>query len=182
MTDKQEANTPRILDESGREVTPDQVNYEKGYLVPDSIVKEHHPAVEAQDRKSHYYPTVYYFEDETSYKVTAKDDPRVKANEDGVSFEFVPQTEDEKSKVVRGVDVVEVEDQPQIAAKEAYDEYEMIQRYKLYTEEELTKRKEQKEKQNKEEAFLATGSDRLTSTETDIKDINTALAEILGVA
>lgn len=181
MADEEQTNAPRILDESDKELTLDQVDYEKGYLIPDSVLKEHHPAVEGQERKFHYWPMTYYFEDGTTYEVTSVDDPKVKPNDDGVSFDFVGQTDEEKSKVIRGVDVKEVEDQPQIEAKDAWDEYESIQRYKLYTEEELKANKERKDKEAKEAAFLSTGPDRLTTSESDIEDINIMLADMMGV-
>lgn len=70
-------------------------------------------------------------------------DERVVKNDDGVSFGItmedgsVAQCGDT---VLRGVDVEEIVDQEEVKAKEAWDEYEDIQRYRLYTEEELIER------------------------------------------
>ena len=160
----------RILNEQDVEIQQEDVDYELGYLEDDKIFKEHHDAIEAKERITHYYPLTYYFEDGTEYKTdlglfraaereTLNDDPldeehnkptqdvaeyqnddRVVKNDDGVSFGIkmedgsVAQCGD---RVLRGVDVEEIVDQEEVKAKEAWDEYEDIQRYKLYTQEQL---------------------------------------------
>lgn len=151
----------RILDEQDREIQISDIDTEKGYLVAESILKEHHNAVKAKERLSHYYPTAYYFEDGTAYQTTLalaqeeqvlsdnetdgdtiqhENDPRVVKNDDGVSFGYemddgsVAQCGDG---ILRGVDIEEIVDQEACEAAEAWDEYEDIQRYKLYSQEQL---------------------------------------------
>ena len=65
---------------------------------------------------------------------------------------------------------------------------ENIQRYKLYTAEELKERQEAKEKKQKREEFMTTGPNRLSTAETDINtvtasvdDITTLMADMIGV-
>lgn len=177
----------RILNEQGEEITEEDVNSEDGYLAMESIVTEHHEATPEIQEKGHYYPKTYYFEDGTRYDIKLdgdnnpiEDDIHVQANEDGVSFSYIPQG-DEEEKDVRGVDVayiIDVEHQP---AKEAYDDTEQIQRYYLYTEEQKQKNKEAKELQEKQETFITTGPERLDTVETNIDDMTVIMAEMIGV-
>lgn len=133
----------RILNELDEEIQESDVDTNLGYLVPDQILKEHHEATPAVDEEGHYYPQTFYFEDGTRYDIpkgeddkVIENDPHVSPNEDGVSFTYVPQ-EDEEEKEVRGTDVAYVIDVEHQDAKDAWDEMEDIQRYRLYTEDEL---------------------------------------------
>lgn len=196
----------RILNEAGEEIQSEDVNYELGYLVPDKIFKEHHEAEPAVEEQVHYYPTTFFFEDGSRYDTVLYDylrnnpdkkleedladyqnDARVIVGEDGFTFSYEP-TEGEAEKVVKRIEVATIVDSPYIPAKEAYDEMEDIQRYKLYTEEELQRRKEEKEQQEKREKFMSTGPDRLDNAETNIDtvstnvdDITMLLADMIGV-
>lgn len=195
----------RILDEQDREIQRSDVDFEKGYLNPEKIFKEHHEAIEAHERQSHYYPTAYYFEDGTIYQTTLgkareeqvgtntevsndmaqyEEDPKVVKNEDGVSFGYkmddgsVAQCGDG---ILRGVDTEELVDQEANEAAEAWDEYEDIERYILYTEEELKEREEEAAKLEKQNEFLANGPDRLNSVETSVDDMTMLIADMIGV-
>lgn len=179
----------RILDENDQELQQEDLNLTLGYLVSDQILKEHHDAVPEIEEEGHYYPETFYFMDGTEYKVDVEgeNDPHVKANEDGVSFSYVPG-EGEAEHEFKGCDVKYIIDVEHQDAKEAYDEMEDIQRYKLYTEEELQRRKEEKEQQEKRERFMSTGPDRLDNAETNIDtvstnvdDITMLLADMIGV-
>ena len=128
----------RILDEQDQELQQEDLNLSFGYLVGDQILKEHHDAVPEIQEEGHYYPETFYFMDDTKYKVEVEgeNDPHVKANEDGVSFTYIPG-EREGEREFKGCDVKYIIDVEHQDAKEAYDEMEDIQRYKLYTEEQL---------------------------------------------
>lgn len=128
----------RILNEQDEEIQESDVNYTLGYLRPDQILKEHHDAVPEVKEEGHYYPETFYFMDGSQYKVDTEgeNDPRVEPNEDGVSFNYVAP-EGEEPREYKGCDVKYIIDVEHQDAKEAYDEMEDIQRYKLYTEEEL---------------------------------------------
>lgn len=128
----------RILDEQDQEIQESDVDLNLGYLKLDQILKEHHEAVPEIEEEGHYYPETFYFMDDTEYKVDVEgeNDPHVKANEDGVSFSYIPgEGEDEHE--FKGCDVKYIIDVEHQDAKEAYDEMEDIQRYVKYTEEEL---------------------------------------------
>lgn len=87
----------RILDENGIEIiSPD---FEKGYLIEDSLFIMHHEAVEAVEEKGHWK--------------TIREYPN------------------------GGKDVEWIVDVPAVEAKEAWDEYEPINRYILYSEKQL---------------------------------------------
>lgn len=178
----------RILNEQDKEIQEEDVDLKKGYLMPDKVFIAHHDAVEAKSEEGHYYPETVYFEDETSYSVQWADenDPHITPNEDGVSFEYA-SLEGEDEKEVRGMDVKWIIDQEQQDAKEAWDEYEDIQRYKLWTEEELQQQAEQKAEAEKRENFMSTGPERLDNAEsnidvvsTNVDDITMLLADMIG--
>ena len=179
----------RILNERNEEIQESDVDTNLGYLVNDQILKKHHEATPAVDEKGHYYPQTFYFEDGSQYDVNTDgdNDPCVKAHDDGVSFSYVPP-EGEEPREVKGCDVKYIIDVEHQEAKDAYDEMENIQRYKLYTAEELKERQEAKEKEQKREEFLTTGLERLSTAETDIDtvaasvdDITTLMADMIGV-
>ena len=131
----------RLLDEQDQEVSREDCDLTLGYIVYDQILKEHHEATPEIQEESHFYPNTYYFEDGTNYKVTGEEgeDAHVGPTDEKGAFTFVPQTDDEQSKIVRGIDVDRIVDVEYQQAKDAWDEYEDIERYKLYTEEELQK-------------------------------------------
>lgn len=128
----------RILNEQDEEIQESDVNHTLGYLVGDQILKEHHGAVPEIQEEGHYYPETFYFMDGSQYNVNTEgeNDPCVEANDDGVSFSYIAP-EGEEPREFKGCDVKYVIDVEHQEAKEAYDEMEDIQRYKLYTEEQL---------------------------------------------
>lgn len=87
----------RILNEQDEEIQEADVDYTLGYLVGDQILKEHHDAVPEIQEKGHYYPETFYFVDGSQYDVNTDgdNDPCVKANDDGVSFSYVPPNGEE---------------------------------------------------------------------------------------
>lgn len=179
----------RILNEQDEEIQEADVDYTLGYLVGDQILKEHHDAVPEIQEKGHYYPETFYFVDGSQYDVNTDgdNDPCVKANDDGVSFSYVPPN-GEEPREVKGCDVKYIIDVEHQEAKDAYDEMENIQRYKLYTSEQLKAKQEAKEKAQKREEFITTGPNRLSTAETDIDtvtasvdDITTLMADMIGV-
>lgn len=179
----------RILDENDQELQEEDLDLTLGYLSYDQILKEHHEAVPEVEEKGHYYPETFYFTDGTEYKVKVEgeNDPCVQANDDGVSFTYVAP-EDEEPREFKGCDVKYIIDVEYQEAKEAWDEMEDIQRYKLYTEEELQQRKEQEERQEKLDKFMNTGPDRLDNAEinidtitTNVDDITMLMADMIGV-
>lgn len=178
----------RILDEQDQELQQEDLNLTLGYLVSDQILKEHHDAVPEIQEKGHYYPETFYFVDGSQYDVNTDgdNDPCVKANDDGVSFSYVPP-EGEEPREVKGCDVKYIIDVEHQEAKDAYNEMENIQRYKLYTAEQLKERQAAKEKAQKREEFMTTGPNRLSTAETDIDtvtasvdDIITLMADMIG--
>lgn len=168
----------RILDENDQEISEDQIDYEKGYLQGDKIFVKHHEEILAKDEVWHYAVKTFYFTDGSSYNVTGEDDPHIKQIEpDQGKFGYINQ-EGEEPKEVKGIDLQQVVDAERQEGKEAWDEYEDIQRYILYTEEELAQNQEKKEQQEKRENFLSTGPDRLNNAELDITDLAVTVADL----
>ena len=178
----------RILDEQDQEIQESDVDLNLGYLKSDQILKEHHEAVPEIEEEGHYYPETFYFMDDTDYKVNVEgeNDPHVKANDDGVSFSYIPG-EGEPEREFKGCDVKYIIDVEHQDAKEAYDEMEDIQRYKLYTKEQLEENRKNREEAEKRENFMSTGPDRLDNAEsnidtvsTNVDDITMLLADMIG--
>lgn len=169
----------RILNEDDEEITMEDVDLEVGYLRPDQLLKEHHDAIEFQEEQWHYAVTCFYFEDGSELTIESEDDPHIeKIDADNGVFGFIPQTDEEQTWMLKGIDLKQAVDQEQIDAKEAWDEYEQIQRYILYTPEELEERKKQQEEQAKRETFLGTGPERLDTAETNIGDLSIIVSDL----
>ena len=169
----------RILNEKDVEVQEEDCDLTLGYLTPDKVFVQHHDAVPEIPEEGHYYPKKFYFMDGTSYEVhgEGENDPHVKPNDDGLTFEYLPD-EEEEPKEIKGTDVAWIVDKERQEAKDAYDEYEDIQRYKLYTEEQLQQQAEQKAEAEKRQNFMSTGPERLDSAEVSIADMSVAISDI----
>lgn len=179
MADKY-IETDIILDENDYPIDKKDVNTDLGYLVSENKLVAHfdgHPEIE---RKWHYIVKRFYFMDGTEYEVESQDDPHVIVIDDGVLgiFEW---NDLGMGKEVKGIDLEEHEDVPYEPAEEPYDEYEVIQRYILYTPEELAQRKKQKEQAEMLENFMTTGPKRLENTEDGLEDLTLLMAEMIGV-
>lgn len=169
----------RILNEDDEEITMDDVDLELGYLRPDQLLKEHHEAIEFQEEQWHYAVTCFYFEDGSELKIESEDDPHIeKIDADNGVFGFIPQTEEEQAWALKGIDLKQAVDQEQIDAKEAWDEYEQIQRYILYTPEELEEKKKREEEQAKRETFMSSGPERLDTAEINIEDLTVTVSDM----
>lgn len=180
MDEQTEVKEPRILDENDHEITMDDVDLELGYLRLDQILKERHEAIEFQEEQWHYAVTCYYFENGSEMKITDEDDPHIeRIDADNGVFGFIPQNEEEEQLAVKGIDLKQEVDKERVDAKEAWDEYENIQRYILYTQEELDAKREREEQQAKREEFMGTGPDRLSSVEEDVGDLSIILSETM---
>lgn len=176
---EKEIKEPRILNEDDEEITMDDVDLELGYLRPDQLLKEHHEAIEFQEEQWHYAVTCYYFEDGTEMKITSEDDPHIqRIDADNGVFGFIPQKDEENTWVVKGIDLEQKVDKEQVDAKEAWDEYEDIRRYILYTAEELEKKKKCEEEQAKRETFMSSGPERLDTAEVNIEDLTTTVSDM----
>lgn len=79
-----------------------------------------------------------------------------------------------------GEDVRKVVDVPGVAAQEAYDEEVPIQRYILYTAEELAQRKAEAEAVQKKKAEWDSMPTRVTALESANDDIILMMADLIG--
>lgn len=168
----------RILNEQGVEITRTEIDYQLGYIKPDKLFVQYHEATEEQEEIYHYEVKTFYFDDGSKMMIESKDDPHVKVIDDQIGkFEYVDQGE---GKTFRGADVHKVIDQEKVEAKEAYEEFEDIERYILFTEEELAEREAQRIEAERRENFLSFGPNRLDETETNLNDIILLMAEMIG--
>lgn len=168
----------RILNEQDIEISRSDIDHTLGYLKPDKVFVQYHEAVEEEDEIYHYAVQTFYFEDGSKLEIESEDDPHVRVVDDQAGrFEYVDQGE---GKTFRGADVRKVVDQEKVEAQEAYEEYEDIERYVLFTEAELVERENQRIAAEKQQTFLSTGPDRLGSTESDLQDLILLMAEMIG--
>lgn len=172
----------RILDENDKELTEDQLDFTKGYLKYDQIFKEHHDAVEATPEKSHLYPTVFYFSDGTKYVVDTEGekDPHVKAVDNGIQPFVYVLSKGESPRTQTGCECKHIIDSERQEAKAAYDEMETIQRYKLYTADELKANQDAEQKKETQEEFIDKGPSRLTAVESSVDDMTLTIADLIG--
>ena len=154
----------RIFDENDNELREEDIDLEEGYLTPDRMFIKHHDAIEGHDRVFHYTVKAFYFEDGTSYEPQSEDDPHI-VIDDAQAGLFSYNDIEGSDKKLRGIDLKEIEDSPAVPAQEAWDEYEDIQRYHLYTEEEKEAKEREKERKRREEEFMNTGLERIEGLE-----------------
>jgi hypothetical protein len=136
----------QIIDEHG--IPIENPDLTKGYLKQETQTI-HHDAVEAVEEVSHY-------ETETLPDGT----PAIYYDADGRE---------------KGRDVRKVVDVPGVAAQEAYDEEVEVQRYILYTEEELAEQAAAREKAE-QQAKLPNTETRLAALESAMRDLLAAYA------
>lgn len=168
----------KIYNEEDVEIKESDVDTTKGYLKPDKKFVMHRDEQLEIPEKKHYEVERFVFEDGSQMLIETNEDPHVKVIDDQAGvFEYVDKGE---GNVYHGAEIKSVIDQEHVEHKDAYDEYEDIQRYVLYTEEELAARKEAEEKQAKQTAFLENGPDQLESNTTSIGDLTIMLSEIVA--
>ena len=170
----------RILNEQDEEIQESDVDTSKGRLQPEQLFVAHHDAIEHKDAVTHFAVQTFYFDDNTSLEVTDENDPHVDVVDakTGV-FNYIDQGE---GKVLRGIDLRTITDEEEVEAKDEEDEYEDIQRYILYTEEELAAMEASREKSQKQQAFLENGPAQLDSNTTSIEDLTILMSDIIGGA
>ena len=136
----------KIIDSNGNPIeTPDLT---KGYLKPETQTV-HHDAVAGVEEVSHY--EIETFPDGT---------PAIYYDADGRE---------------KGRDVRKVVDVPGVEAQEAYDEEVEVQRYVLYTAEELAEQAAAREKAE-QQAKLPNTEKRLAALESAMRDLLAAYA------
>lgn len=168
----------KIYNEEDVEIKESDVDTTKGYLKSDKKFIVHHEEQPEVIEHKHYEVERFVFKDGSQMLVDGNTDAHVKVIDDQAGiFEYVDQGE---GNVYHGAEIKSVIDQEHVERKDAYDEYEDIQRYVLYTEEELQARKEAEEKQAKQTAFMENGPDQLESNTTSIGDLTIMLSEIVA--
>lgn len=160
----------RILNEQNIEITREEVDESLGRLVPDKFFKCHHEAIEGIEEISHMEPKEFFFTDGTSYVVVdASNDPHV----NGMCYLSL---NGEEEKQLYGTSAITVVDVPAVESVDAWDEYEDILRYVLYTENDI----KNIQTQTKIESFVTTGPDRLDNLEINTDDLILLMAELIG--
>lgn len=167
------------INEEGVKIDESTIDTSLGYLQPDKIFIAHHDATPEVPEQFHYEVKTWYFDDGSCQQVLAgnKDDSVKVINDQTGQFEYVGE------QPYRGADIEKIVDVEKVEAKEAYDEYdEDVQRYILYTAEELKERQEQEEKSKTQADFLENGPTRLSETEVSVGDLTILLSELVGGA
>lgn len=168
----------RILDEQDNEIQESDVDTSLGYLKDEQIYTDTTPAKEEVPEKFHYVVKTWYFTDGTSKEVGDNSDPTVKVVDDQTGiFQYVDQGD---GKEYHGADVEKIIDQKHEPAVAEHKNYETVQRYILYTEEELAAKKAEKEKAQKQADFLENGPDQLATNTSSIDDLTIMISELVG--
>ena len=160
----------RILDINDNELQFSEIDLKLGYLKNETILIQHHNMVKPQSAEGYFVPSSYLFTDGSKYIVKDENDPHIeKKDQEKKIFGWI-NLEGEEPKEVKGFSIKKIITKPAILPKTGWDEYEDIQRYILYTQEEL----EKIEKQQKQEIFLEEGPDIL-------EDLILTIADIIGI-
>lgn len=173
----------RILNEKDEEITLEQVDPLLGHLEKDKIFVKHHERQEAVPEKFHYRVKTFYFTNGVPrMDFEGEGDPHIIVVDDQKGlFDYKNIPEDEIEREMLGADVERIIDAEAIEGRDAYDEYENIQRYILFTKEELAQQQAVKEEEQKKKEFLETGPDRLISTESEVSDLTVLIAELTAM-
>lgn len=144
----------RIIDSEGVQITIADVDLTRHKLVPDSIIKEIHPAIEAAEAQTHRVPYLVYLSDGSTVEVS-DDDSRV-ADFDGHDFIFTLPDGDDRQ--VIGKELKEIVDVEAVDAVDAWDEHEEVWRRLDLTEDERAYVIVEVEKKAREAAVSALAS------------------------
>lgn len=161
----------RILNEEGQELNEQELDFSLGHLKEDKIFIKSHPAVQGQLETYHYKVDTFYFSDGSHMDIVDEDDPHVKiVDAQAGQFEYIDQGEGLEFK---GASVSKVIDQEQVDAMNAWDEFEDIQRFIPFTDEELQERQKRQKLAEKQEKFLQEGPEML-------EDLILVVAKMIG--
>ena len=189
----------KILDNLNKELMSEEIDTSKGRLVPDKILVKHHEEVPEIQEQGYRFPTRFYFLNGEIYDTVDEHDKHV--DSEG-NFVDVDDEFNMKSNEVVFIMSRYIVTQPYCEAVPAWNEYEQIQRYIPYSEEELKEIEEQKQVRLKQEQEEAQQQELLTNLPTlleekdkeikkyadivkqqqaDINDIILTLSEFIGV-
>lgn len=185
----------RILDKNDNELQLEDLDLDKGQLIPEQKVIEEHPAQERIEAVQHYAVKTFYFSDGTSLEIEDEHDPHVEVIDLEAGKFGYNNLPGEEEKNVHGIELKYITDVEGQEPKEAWTEYEDIQRWIPYTEEELKARKEEEERQAKQQQLLETGLDsiaalnnraddaeqKITETQVTLDDLVLVMADIVNV-
>jgi hypothetical protein len=163
------------IDDNGNEITKDQLDFEKGALIEEQRFVKHHDVQEAVSEKGHYAVDKVYTDigiidingDETDSRIEIVD-------AENSLFNYIGEGE------AIGMDVIYIIDTPQQEAHDAYDEYETVYRYHVYTDEELDEQEKHRQRQDDLQDFFDTGVETLKSNTTAIEDLTLLLSDLVG--
>ena len=169
-----------IYNEQGVGITEEEVDLSKGYLRPERLDGEWCEATPEIPEKSHYEVICFNFTDGTSLYVSGNEDEHVSVIDakHGL-FDYIDKGE---GKTKKGAMVKKIIDQEYVPAQKAHQTYTDIQRYVLYTDEELAARAKEEEAQKKQELFLTKGPDQLEANTASLEDLTVMISEMVGGA
>ena len=171
----------KILDIEGNELQEDSLDFEKGYLEGEDVFVKHHDEIPEQEREFHYKVVAFRFEDGTSLIIENEDDPHIEKIDIYKGIFRYKSLEGEEEKVASNIEIEEVEDKPYIPGKKAWDEYEEIGRYHLYTQEELDWKKQERERWERTKEFMETGLNRIEQSEENIQETSSTVDDLVLV-
>lgn len=167
----------RILDCNDNELSTKDVDGRVGYLEVEKLFIQHHPQIDEQEEKSHYKVKRVQFTDGSFLDIEDNDPHIINIDaENGIfDFQLLP---DETPKEVQSMDIELIIDCPHQDKVEAWDEYEYIERYKLFTEAELRERSLQEKKEKEREKFLETAPQLMREMQQQILELQQQIEQL----
>lgn len=172
----------KYYDQDDNELDYNDIDLSLGWIQDELRLVEHHDAVEYKSPEFHEYPGVFYFADGTKYFTEGEDDPHI-VNKDGKwGYKVLDNEVEEPLLEVFGIDLYPVQDTEEVPAVDAWDEYEEIGRYYLYTPEQKADHDRRMLEESAKAAFFFNGSGpkRLNNAETAIDDLILTMADMVA--
>lgn len=178
----------RTLDMDDKEVNVEELDLDKGTLFPDQLIIKEHPAQDRIEAEQHFKVKTYFFSDGTSLDIEDENDPHVQVIDlDAGRFGY-NNLPGEEEKNVHGIELEYVIDKEGQEPREAWTEYEDIQRWRPYTEKELEMQEEERKRQEKQSELMENGLDyiknleeRAATTEQSVQETQTTLDDLVLV-
>lgn len=162
----------KILDEEGKEIKESDVDYSKGYLTKDYETVAYHEPVPETPMEGHNVVRSVVFSDGSVYETTGENDEHIDSE-----CNFIPFGE-YADKEIQQINIEYVVDKEYVPATEGWYENEEVQRYVLYTEEELKERAESEKMMLQQQQREQEQRDEYEKLLQDVKSLTEALESI----
>ena len=168
----------KYYNEAGEEIQLEDIDLDIGYLQPfQGELIAHHEAIAEIPYKYHYELQTVFFNEGHCIADLEPDDPRIIIIDDQTGeFDF----KSEEGWTVRHIITRKVVDQEYVPGRAAWDEYEENQKYILYTQEELNRIAQEKEREAQRQYEESRKQEFLDTGYITLDELTLAVADIIG--